>query len=164
MTRKYVTNTGYIHDRIIYLTGFFIIVGLIVYILALNNFDFTPHLYVNCKTSVCENPLYKADCREQLTVLFFIPVYTTNNCAELPEYQWLNEKYLSFGEYGKKPPETFLLKYIKWLAILIVFFSFVANHYIYNKGKSFDIEIPITKKLVINREYIKKRFNENEEN
>lgn len=150
------TERGYIYDKRIFWAVFSVVVILILYIFYQHNFDVTPNIYFKCTQSICENPLYMADCRQQLSILFFIPLYTTDDCKEEPGYEWLKEKYLAQGEYGEPPPSDFLYKGIRMLVLLIILLGLILNHLLHNKGKKFDIEIRVSDKVRINRETIKR--------
>ena len=143
------TKRGYIFDkRIFWLVIAFTVIS-VLYIFYQHSFDFTPDLYFNCNLAECKNPLYLADCRQQLTILFFIPLYTTGDCNDQPEYWWLQERYLPRGTYGEPPPNDFFYKNIRMLVVAVLILGLVFNHLIHNKGKKFDMEIRVSKKTRI---------------
>ena len=118
------------------------------------NFDFRPKPYLVCETP-CKNPFFNVEkCQQQLTILFFIPLYTTEDCREDPANDWILEENLPAGTYGKPPPK--ILKMIPWVVVAMFLMGFLLNHFAHNRGSAFDIEIPITKNRVINRDTFKK--------
>lgn len=158
MNLKNVTSRGYVYYKPIFWIIFFIITTLVIYIFYQHNFDLTPDVYFECDAPECKNPLYLSECKARVTVLFFIPLYTSKDCRDEPGYAWLNEPILSRGSYGQPPPEDFLYNYIRLICILIFLSGMLANHFIFNRGRPFDIEIPITKKLIINRDWLDERL------
>ena len=155
MKRYRETELGYKFDKVIFLGVFLIVSGFILYIFYINNFDLNPHLYFNCEQEICENPYYKinAECKQQLKILWLIPIYTTKDCKE--DCDWCKEQLLFKGEYGTKPNGSFFINNAYIFSFFILILGFFINHKIHNKGKKFDIEIPITEKIIINRRKLK---------
>lgn len=56
----------------------------------------------------------------------------------------------------KPPPNDFFYRHIRLVIFLVFLGALVLNHLIHNRGKEIDIEIPITKKLIINRDTLKR--------
>lgn len=156
------TERGYRYNKFIFFSVFLITLGLVFYLFYLHNFDFTPSAYLKCDYDECKNPLYGQPCKQRLKILFFIPLYTTGDCSEDPAYNWVSEPYIPRGEYGEPPPEDFLYKHIKLIVALLFILTFVLNHFLHNRGKKFDLEIRITDKLRINRDFLRRKLKENE--
>lgn len=145
MKRFRQTDTGYRHDKIIYAGVFLVFLTLIFYVMFVNKFDFSTHPYFECKTYSCENPFYEMDsCSQQVNILFFIPLYKTQNCKLTCD--WCNQERLGSGIYGEKPKAEFLLNYMWVIGFSLIAFGLCLNHFIHNKEKKFDIEIVITEK------------------
>lgn len=138
------TKEGYTHDARIYLIGFFTMLLIFFLIAYSHDFDTMPSVYAECQQTECLNPYYKTECRQQLRILFFVPLYTTKDCTTLPENAWILQETLKRGTYGT-PPDPWL-KNSWWIMTSILLLSFTLNHYIYNRGKPFDIELTISKK------------------
>jgi hypothetical protein len=157
MKRFKQTELGYRYDKLIFIPAFLIIVFLVLLIMYNNSFDFNLHPYFNCKAEICENTFYniKGECTQTLKILWVIPIYKTEDCRIGCE--WCNSKFLLAGEYGSKPKSEFLLNNMYWIAFIIILLAMVLNHFINNRGKKFDIEISITKKLIINRRWLKEQ-------
>lgn len=157
MNRFNVTKNGYKFDKVIFWGSMILIFGLVFYLMDYYNYDFSStNIYVKCEQEVCENPLNNIkDCKQQLNILWVIPLYKANDCRQNCEDDWCNWKYLPEGEYGKKPNSLF--RYMYPLTFGVIILSLLLNHLIHNRGKKFDIEIPFTKKKRLNiREFLKK--------
>ena len=96
------------------------------------------------------------DCKQRLNILWVIPLYTTQDCRDTCEEEWCKLETLPRGEYGEKP--TPLFSYMYPLTFGVIIASLVLNHFLYNKGKKFDVEIPFTKKHKLNLRDAFKRF------
>lgn len=151
------TKRGYTYDKRIFWFVIMFTVVAVMYVFWNNNFDFTPNLYFECHSARCENPFFLSECKQRLTVLFFIPLYTSQDCSIEPEYWWLQERFLPKGTYGTPPPNDFFYTHIKKIVFLVFAMALLLNHLVHNKGVPFDIEIPITKKLIINRDWLEER-------
>jgi len=160
MKRFNPTQTGYRYDRLIFLLVLIMIIGLVLWVMAANSFDFGLHPYFNCKEDICLNPYtqIQGDCTQSLKVLWFIPLYTTDDCRK--QCDWCNYPTLTRGIYGSRPKLEFLLNNMFYIALLLIVIGFVLNHYFHNKGIPFDIEIPITKKLIINKKWLRDKVAE----
>lgn len=153
------TKRGYCYDKRIFWAVFILTTIAILYIFSLNGFDFSVHPYTKCEHEICKNPFYgMLDCRHQLRILFFIPLYTTEDCRDDPANAWIQEEFLQKGDYGTPPPDNFLYKYMKYVVVLLFLSALVINHLIHNRDKKFDLEIPITKKFVINRDWLEDKL------
>lgn len=166
MKRFNTTKYGYRFDRLLFWFSMSLFLSLVFYLMWQYNFDFSAHVYFNCPgPNSCKNPLAKMDqVSQELKILWVIPLYKTDDYKQ--NCEWCKEEVLLPGEYGEKPPESFIFNNILLLTIGIFFLTFIANHYIHNKGKKFDIEIPITKNIILNKQSIKefiKRTNERDE-
>ena len=161
MKRFKETQDGYKYDRLIFIPMFLIFIFIILYIMYQNSFDFNLHPYFNCSYSLCKNPYYliEGECKQTLNILWVIPIYKTNDCRE--GCDWCYQEYLNWGVYGSKPKSEFLINNIYWITAIIFLLAFLLNHFINNRGKNFDIEIPITKKLIINRRWINEKLKDN---
>lgn len=157
MNRFNTTRRGYKYDKVIFWFVMVITLCLVFYLFNLYSYDFNPKVYFKCESNFCDNPYYTSECKQQLRILFFIPLWTSEDCKDNPEYYWLTEKTIPRGEYGDPPPKNFIFNYIKGIIFLIFIVAFLLNHFAHNKGKPFDIEIPITKKIIINRDTIFKK-------
>lgn len=138
------THSGYIFDKRFFYIYLALTLILILSQMYAHNFDFSAHPYFICDASECRNPFYNSDCRMQLRVLFFIPLYTTPDCKNDPRYTWINSPILEKGIYGDAPPENFLFKYMIVIVILMGLFILLINHFLHNKGKKFDLELRIS--------------------
>jgi len=158
MKRFNITQRGYKYDKIIFNVMFLVALVYVLIIMLSFGFDMTPRAYFNCLELECDNPFYGVDCRQQLKILFFIPLYNTRDCSEGEGREWVNEEKLPFGEYGELPPQNFFIKHLRIIILAMLLLSFYLNHFIHNNGQKFDIEIRISKKLRINRDWIEKRL------
>lgn len=158
MKRFNITKRGYKFDKLIFWVVLIFTISLVIYNFYLHSFDFSTRAYLNCESPTCSNPYYLEKCQQQLKILFFIPLYTTKSCNEDPAYDWLQEKKLARGTYGEPPPQNFLYIYIRIIVLGILILAFLLNHSLHNRGERFDIEIRITKKLVINWDWLKEKF------
>jgi hypothetical protein len=154
MERIKETEAGYKYDKLIFLSCFILVVILVISTMWLNKFDFSTNIYFECDQDRCPNPYYNMrDCQQEIKVLWAIPLYKTADCfAANP---WSRQEFLTRGEYGKKPRGAFVLNNGYVIAFCLIAAAFIINHRRHNKGKQFDIEIPITKKLIVNRRTIK---------
>jgi len=163
MKRFRITDQGYKFDKLIFFGIFVMVLSLVLFVMYSNEFNFDLHPYVICTGETCKNPYYDLiDCKQTLKILWSIPIYTTKDCRI--DCDWCNQEFLTYGEYGTKPKNGFLLNNLAWIGILLMFFGLLMNHILHNKGNKFDIEIPITEKIVINKRKLKDWFKENETN
>ena len=136
------TNTGYKIDGRIFYLGFFIVLGFVFLIMYQHNFDFSTQFYFRCDKESCENPLVNIeDCKQRLTILFIVPLYTAKDCRNNCFEDWCYKEYVPRGEYGKNPKDDFLFTYIWPIIIFIMILAFISNHFIYNKGKKINLGI-----------------------
>lgn len=156
MGRFNITKRGYKYDKIIFWVVMIITTAVVLYNFAYYNFDFTPRVHMICEEFQCKNPYYGGECKQTLTILFFIPLYTTKDCSTLEGYEWIKEEYVPMGEYGDPPPEGFLYRDIPLIVIVCFVLAFLLNHFIHNKGKKFDIEIRISDKVRLNSDTFEK--------
>ena len=148
-----ITKRGYKFDKRIFWAAMILIFSTIFLIMWTYKFDFSLHPYFNCKFAFCENPYYKMDsCSQELKILWVIPLYKTQDCRI--NCKWCNLETLTLGEYGERP-NNFLFNNMSLISFIIILIAFGVNHLIHNKGRKFDVEIPITKKIIINRDFIK---------
>ena len=161
MKRYRITEAGYKYDKLIFYSAFSIVLLLIFYIIYINGFDFSTNIYFNCEQEICENPFIQLnDCKQSVNILWVIPLYTTKDCKL--NCNWCNQKFLSRGEYGKQLKGKFLYDNLWWISIIIILMGLLLNHLIYNKNRPFDIEIPITEKIKINKSKIMEWLKEDE--
>ena len=160
MKRFNTTKRGYKFDKIIFYIIFILVTGFVMFKFYEYNFDFTPKPYFECKQAFCKNPLYQSDCKQQLKILWVIPLYTTRDCKEI--CVWCNKEILPKGIYGEKP-DDYYMNNLGLFAFFLFMFGMVLNHLLHNRGKKFDLEIPITKKLIINRDYITEKLSKVED-
>lgn len=126
---------GYIYDRRIFWVAMILIILVGVFIMGGYGFDFSPRFYFKCEyPGPCKNPLIDARCN----VLF-----KSGSCADLCKEEWCKQEFLLVGEYGTKRPDG-LIKFYLFIVMLIMAVSLFANHYFHNKGKKFEIMIPIS--------------------
>jgi len=139
------TQRGYIFDRRIIWGMFSFVLLLVFYALAINNFDITStNFYFECKNDECPNPMAKMDnCKTEVKFLFIIPLYSTKDCRE--GCDWCYKETVSRGVYGKKLKGEFIYQNSFMITIFLLVVSLVGNHFIHNKGKKIDIEIPLSK-------------------
>ncbi len=163
MNRFRETKLGYKYDKLLLSSVFFLFLILIVYILYINSFDFQLHPHIICNMESCKNPFYELqNCQQTLKILWVIPIYTTEDCRA--KCDWCNLEYLTRGEYGTKPKGGFFINNALLIGFSFILVGLILNHFLHNRGKQFDIEIPITNKIIINRDSLKKWFKENEKN
>ncbi len=163
MDRFNSTETGYRYDRILFLCVFLIFLLLVLNIMYVNNFDFSTKPYFKCNYESCRNPYYEMqNCNQQLNILWMIPLYTTEDCHKTCE--WCNQEYLSNGVYGELPKASFLYNNILLISIGLLAIGLLLNHFIHNRGKKFDIEIQVSKKIVINRRTLGEFFEQGKNN
>lgn len=171
MNRFRTTQLGYRYDKVIFISVMLAFLGIVFYAMLANNFDFSTHPYFKCSYSTCPNPFYRdtilqegqlEQCRQELKILWFIPLYTTKDCRE--NCDWCHAKLLSKGEYGSKPKAGFIVNNALWIGLGMILLGLILNHMLHNKGKQFDIEIPITNKIILNRNTIKEWKEKNEDN
>lgn len=157
MPRFNIMDNGYRYDKLIFWAAFALVVASVFIVSARNNFDFSnTKIYVECDHPMgCPNPLLNIEnCQEQLRILFFIPLYTANDCKENCKEAWCTQEILQPGKYGT-PPDP-LIKYIPAIALTLVILALLANHLIHNRGKKFKVQLNLKPKT---REKIKKFFN-----
>lgn len=149
MSRFYTTTKGYRFDRIIFYVMFGLVLMFFGYVFAVENFNTSTHVYINCKEEYCQNPLLDPSfiCQNELKVLWFIPIYEDKNCMRNCNEEWCEWKYLPRGEYGRKKPPYILA--FPWFTLAISIMGIIANHLIHNKGKKFDAEIRISKTKIL---------------
>jgi len=123
------TRKGYKYDRRIFISGFVITVILALSLMYAYNFDFSPKAYFKCDSYKCDNPFY-----------------LRQECPNTQEYSWCSYPTLERGEYGQSPPKNPLFRFYGYIALFLLVFAFVLNHYAHNKGRKFDLEIRISDK------------------
>ena len=138
------TKKSYKHDARIYLLGFAIVISIFLYTAYDHGFDTRPIPYAKCGADICQNPYYGQPCKQQVRILFFIPLYTSQDCTTKEENSWLTQKNLTRGTYGRPPSP--MLRYSWGIMFCVLFLTFFANHYTHNKGRPFDIELTVSKK------------------
>ena len=156
MNYKKITKYGYEYNKIIFIAFGLTMLGLIYYLMAVNNFDFSTKIHFVCDGPFsCENPLnyMQGDCAQKLTFLGMVTLYESQDCRV--GCDWCNKKYLPPGEYGTEPNAKFLYNNIGKIIWLLFGLSFVLNHYLHNRGRKFDAEIvvggwPFKKTRVLN--------------
>jgi len=157
------TESGYRYNQILIYSAFFVILAGFFYVLYLNAFDFKTNIYIKCDLPFCENPLVNMpECSQELKILWFIPIYKTEDCRASCTEWWCTSPSLPKGEYGKKP--SFLQTNFSFIGMAIFLLALVLNHLWFNKGKKVDFEMRISKKLIINRRWIENRSHENKDN
>lgn len=158
------TKRGYRFHRGIAWGGMIIIMSLAIYLMYIDNFDFSStNIYFKCYEKQCKNPLFDMqNCQQQLNILWVIPMYKAKTCQESCTWDWCDKEYLPMGEYGKKPSSLFPYMYPLTLAVIVAII--LLNHFIYNRGKKFDVEIPFTKKKRLNVRDILNKFDESNKN
>jgi len=155
MGRFNKTKYGYIYDKYIFRTMLLLIYIYAIWVLAINDFDFSFKPYLLCEGSQpCENPFYEAEC-------YYLGGFITKSCDLKCENDWCSQEYVLPGEYGKKTPNY--IKNFGFTYFIIVLIALLLNHYLHNKGKMFDIEYSITKKKKVNFRDFFKKFDELEE-
>jgi len=152
-------KNGYRYDSKIFYCWLLVIVGLILYVFSVNDWDFSLNPYLECKDFLCENPFYDNKtmprCDAELRILWLIPLYNTGDCRK--DCDWCYNKFLSKGVYGEKPKAEWLNNNLWLITTVLLVGAFLLNHFIYNKGKKFDLEIVFTKnKTVSIREALRK--------
>ena len=161
MNRFRQTELGYKYDKVIFISTFSLFLILIFYVFYINHFDFGLHPYFECNQDFCKNPYSTLkDCQQTLKVLWLIPLYTTPDCKL--NCDWCSAETLSRGVYGTRPRGEFIINNAALIGFLFIALALILNHLLHNKGKQFDIEIPITEKIRINRNSLKKWFKDNE--
>ena len=156
MQRYRITELGYKFDKLIFFGVFAIVVSAVISIMYLNNFDFSTHPYFECHRQTCKNPYYNMQCKQSLNILWVIPLYQTQDCKI--GCDWCNSELLPIGTYGERPKAGFLMDHLVQFSFLLMLLGILINHFVHNRGKKFDIEIPVTKKIVINRRTLKEYF------
>lgn len=140
MKRYNVMDNGYRYDRVIFWIAFLFILGVIFQIALRNGFSFNEtKIYLNCEDpNGCLNPLVENKlhfierCRQQLRILFFIPLYTTEDCHDTCTESWCTQAVLPPGEYGT-PPDPMIAR-MPALIIAILAVSLLFNHLWHNRG------------------------------
>lgn len=161
MKRYNTTDNGYVYDKFIFWFVMLLTVGGVFLIAARHDFKFSStYVYIQCKgIQDCPNPLiendekYLQDCRQQLRILFFIPLYTTKDCKESCTEDWCNWEMLPPGNYGT-PPDPWVENYL-YVVLGLILVGIVANHFIHNRGRKFQIQLSLNKKT---RDWIKNKF------
>jgi hypothetical protein len=88
-------------------------------------FDYGYKIFFNCTSQECTNPLFGLK-------------HEKYNQGE--DNTWMNQRYLKKGTYGIKQTPNFIFNNFALIAVLLGVLSFVANHFLYNKGKIPHIE------------------------
>lgn len=163
MKRYHITDGGYRYDRLIFWGAIAMILLFLGLIGARHNFDFsTANVYIKCESDNgvhCRNPIYNiTECKQQLRILFVIPLYTTKDCTETCTQDWCNWATLPPGEYGT-PPDP-LMDWIPFVAISLLVLAVLVNHFVHNRGKRPQIQLNLKKET---REKIRKFFSNLEE-
>lgn len=129
MKRFKETSNGYKFDRVIFLS----VIGFTLLVLAgvIGVYGLEARPYFLCKSETCINPFYDADRYGCSYGGGFIPCKVKNE-------SWMNEAILSKGEYGTKP-----ILYQAFLYMLggLLLLAFTLNHFLYNRGIDFNIEL-----------------------
>lgn len=130
MERFNTTKKGYRFDKIIFWSIVLLIFVLLGFIF--NKYGTTYKPYLNCKgPGNCENPFANE---------------LTHGCSwgfglmecKIERENWMDEEMLSPGEYGTKPinAHSFFL-----IIIGLFLFGLIINHFIWNRGKKFHLDI-----------------------
>ena len=142
MTNKFYiheTSNGYIYDRRIFWGIIAIVLVLIFFVAKEYDFNFKTTFYFNCKEVRCKNPLINPELRAYNT-------YTGQDYKKDCVEAWCTEEYLSRGEYGIKPPDSFIYNSLGLISFLLVGLGLLLNHRIHNKGKEFGIKLNLPEK------------------
>ena len=139
------TKKGYRYDKRIFIGIFSIVAILFFYVLWQEGFNTSPYFYTECKSMMCKNPIKDKTftCTNEVRLAYLIPLYKDKNCTRNCNESWCNQEYLSPGKYGREPP--FLIRNFNIIAFLLFVFGMVLNHLLHNKGKTFDVELTISK-------------------
>jgi hypothetical protein len=135
---KYIDNYAFVKEKfpdykvnkLIFNTAIAIIIVLFLFVLYQNDWSFDDRLYVNCNNvGGCENPFYINN--------YIQAGYDTSLCpnAELCSYEKLPYGYT----YGRDA--SFLEENFSWMAVLLMAFAVLLNHFLYNGGMKFDLKI-----------------------
>lgn len=135
---KYIDNYAFVKEKfpeykvnkLIYNTAIAITILLFVFVLYENNWSFDDRLYISCTI--------KQGCENQFYIQNYIKAgYDTNLCpnSELCSYEKLPYGYT----YGRDA--SFLEKNFSLIAVLLMVFAVLLNHFLYNGGMKFNLKI-----------------------
>lgn len=147
MKRFNIMDNGYRYDRMIFWCAFLIILSWLFVVAARNDFSFSQtKIFITCKDPHgCMNPLvenenyYLESCQEQLRILFFVPLYTAEDCRDTCTEAWCTQAMLAPGTYGT-PPDPWI-KHTPALIIAILVVSLLFNHLVHNRGKRLKVQL-----------------------
>ena len=142
MKRFNITKYGYKYDKIIFYSVLLILVSIFAVVLYNNDFELNKnYLYFECLgNQSCINPIYQLTCSNEKV--------WGKDCSIKCEEDWCDLVLLPPGKYGKEPPR--IVQMFSFIAVVLMIIAFLLNHQIHNKGVEWNIEIPITKKLILN--------------
>ena len=124
-----ITKSGYIWDKRIFRGIMVIMICIVFYLFAINNFNISQHFYFNCQSPMgCENPFYYSKYK---TWMFGEMLDTRTAC------EWCNQQFLPYGIYGEKKPDYF--KSFIIFSLSLVLLGICMNHWVHNLGKKFDL-------------------------
>lgn len=151
------TKTGYRYNKEMFILWFLISIIILGTYYFMTPADERSGAFFNCTfVTGCRNALYwehnGGECNVYKITDKFI-IYQSPACS--PKYAWLSQEWLKQGVYGEQQPRTAEILLLYMLLMLVV--VFIINHFAYNRGKPFDIEIVIWKDSVINFQDILKK-------
>ncbi len=155
------TGNGYIYDKRIFWGVIAIVLVLVFFVSKDYNFNFKTNFYFKCEDYSCKNPIMNKQTR----------AYNTYTDADLKKdciADWCSQEFLPRGEYGIKPPDSFIFKNLPLISFGLVILALVINHIIHNKGKKPGIKLNLSDKWLskINKlgKKLGDKFGELEEN
>lgn len=135
------TDNGYIYDKRLFWGMLAIILVLVFFVAKDYNYNFTTQFYFKCRQETCINPLVDKELNYQAYNQFTGYDYKKDCKAD-----WCTQEFLPRGEYGVKPPNSFIFKYFFLISFFLFCIAITSNHLIHNKGKKFGIKINLPDK------------------
>ena len=119
---------NYTFDRLIFNGAIVLVFAYCLLVISSYGFDFSGQYYFKCEyENGCVNPFYQGMDKDLM-----MDYRLSEKQIKMCKFEWCKEKTLPYGEYGQKP--TPLFNNASTFAIIIVFLSFIINHFWHNKN------------------------------
>lgn len=133
------TDNGYIYDKRIFWGVIAVVLVLIFFVAKDYNFNFKTSFYFKCDKFSCKNPLMD---QSNMAYNTFTGYDYKKDCIA----DWCKQEFLPKGEYGIKPPDSFIFRYFSLIFFLLIAMALVLNHLIHNRGKKPGIKLNLSEK------------------
>ena len=120
------------------------------------DFNFKTNFYFQCNKFSCENPIMSRDTHAYNS-------YTRQDLKKDCLADWCKKEFLPRGEYGIKPPDSFIFKYLNPISFFLFGISIYLNHLIHNRGKKFGIKLNLSDKWLNKLKKLSKKVDELED-